>query len=184
MKTFRFLLLATLVALFSTAVCCATAVAVVVIYQPICVSVGDVDIFDAKTGFVVMPIPYVCHTYKERPPYFAITQPNRLLTDKPGIEFPADSNLLSLAGVTIGTSEDDDTVTVHLEALQPLADLRADADDIAEATIECIRRMAQGARKRPILKITGKKDDEAKWLRWQEQFQKHDLTKPYNRPNA
>jgi hypothetical protein len=77
------------------------------------------------------------------------------------------------------SSIDDDIVYVRFENLRPPTGGDITADDIAEATLECIRRMAQGAEARPILRITGKIGDETKWLRWQEHFRKHDLTKLY-----
>jgi hypothetical protein len=94
-----------------------------------------------------------------------------------------DSNVVSSAGVTIESSIDDDVVYVRFESLHTPAAIDVSEDDIAEATLECIRRTAEGATPRPKVKITGKKSDEAKWERWQQSFEKHDFTKPFTRPN-
>lgn len=170
-------------ALLASLVCSAGVSAIVIIYQPI-ITAGEAVTIDTPKGFAVMPIPFECFHFHGRPPFYAIAQPNPLLTDAPRSRLPGDSNLVSLAGVTIGSSIDDDIVHVHFESLKPPAGHDATPDDIAEATLECIRRMAEHAPKRPMLKITGKKDEETKWLRWQDHFQKHDLTKPYLRPSA
>jgi hypothetical protein len=183
MKTFNSRFLAALALSLFSAICYAGVSAIVIIYQPI-ITAGEAVTIETPKGFAVMPIPFECFHFHGRPPFYAIAQPNPLLTDAPRSRLPGDSNLLSLAGVTIGSSIDDDIVHVHFETLQPPAGYEITADDVAEATLECIRRMAQSTPKRPILKITGKQGDEAKWLRWQEHFQKHDLKKPYNRPSA
>ena len=183
MKTLKLYVFAIAATLLASLGCHAGVSAIVIIYQPI-ITAGEAVTIETTKGFAVMPIPFECFHYHGRPPFYAIAQPNPLLTDAPRSRLPGDSNLLSLAGVTIGSSIDDDIVHIHFESLKPPAGYDLTPDDIAEATLECIRRMAQDAPKRPILKITGKKDDEAKWLRWQEHFQKHDLTKPYNRPSA
>lgn len=183
MKTINPRFLAALASLCFAVVCQAGVSAVVIIHQPI-ITASEAVTIETPKGFSIMPIPFVCFHYQGRPPFDAITQPNPLLTDAPRSILSDDSNLLSRAGVAVASSIEDDIVYVRFENVRPPTDSNITADDIAEATIECIRRMAQGAKSRPILKISGKPGDEAKWLRWQEHFQKHDLAKPFNRPNT
>ena len=57
-------------------------------------------------------------------------------------------------------------------------------DDIAEAALECVRRVAHDNKTRPKLIISGKTGDEAKWKKWQKHFEQHDLAKPFTRPKA
>jgi hypothetical protein len=184
MKIFNPPFLAVIAWLFLSAVGRAGVSAIVIIYQPIITASESVTIETPK-GFAVMPIPFVCFHYHGRPPYYAITQPNPLLTDAPRSRMPDDSNLLSRAGVIVSSSIDDDIVHVHFESIKlPQTGHEVTADDVAEATLECIRLMALSAPQRPILKITGKQGDETKWLQWQEHFQKRDPKKIYNRPGA
>lgn len=181
MKTLTLRTFLLLAALLGCGVCYGGVSAIVIIYQPI-MTAGEATVIEAPKGFAVMPIPFECFHYHGRAPFYAITQPNPLLTDAPRSVLPTDSNLLSRAGVTVGSSIDDDIVHIHFESLKPPLGYDISGDDIAEATVECIRRMAQKGPKRPTLRITGKQGDEAKWKRWQEHFQKHDLAKPYSRP--
>lgn len=183
MKTVNSHFLAIVSMLAASVISHAGTSAVVIIYQPI-ITEGDSVAIRTPKGFAVMPIPFECFHFHGRPPFYAISQPNPLLTDAPRSRLPSDANLLSLAGVTIGSSIDDDIVRVHFENLKPPTGYDITPEDIAEATLECIRRMAQGAPKRPTVRITGKEGDEAKWRRWQDHFQKHDFAKPYNRPDA
>ncbi len=110
--------------------------------------------------------------------------PTKILTDAPRSVLSDDSNLLSSAGVRIFGSEAE--VYVRFEELSHprLAKDEVTDDDIAEAALECIRHLAHDTKKRPKLIITGKKGDEAKWLKWQKHFEQHDLTKPFSRPDA
>ena len=157
--------------------------ATVIIYQPIMTG-GEATVIETPKGFAIMPIPFECYHYHGRPPFYAIAQVNPILTDAPRSVLSRDSNLVSSSGVTIGSFIDEDTVYVHFESLRPPAGFELTDDDVAEATFECIRRMAPEAPKRPIVRITGKKGDEAKWERWQQHFNKHDLSKPFKRPDA
>jgi hypothetical protein len=173
-----------MVAIFAlSGVCRAGVSAVLLIYQPIITS-GEATVIETPKGFAILGIPFECFHYHGRPPFYAIAQPNLILTDAPRSALASDSNLVSSAGVTIGSSIDDDMVHVHFESLHSPAALDVTVDDIAEATLECIRRTAEGATARPKVRITGKKGDEEKWKRWQDSFEKHDLTKPFIRPNA
>jgi hypothetical protein len=82
--------------------------------------------------------------------------------------------LLSCSPCRAGSS----TVTI---VYQPILTTSEDVTDIAEAALECVRRLARDTKKRPQLIITGKRGDEAKW---QKHFEQHDLAKPFNRPSA
>ena len=157
--------------------------AVLLIYQPI-ITGGEATVIEAPKGFTILAIPFECFYYHGRPPFYAIAQPNPILTDAPASARPGDANLVSSSGITIASSIDDDIVHVHFESLHPPAGFDVATDDIAEATLECIRRTAGGTTTQPKVKITGKKGDEAKWKKWQDSFNKHDLTKPFIRPSA
>ena len=183
MKALRLSLSAAVAVLLSCIVCHAGVSAVVIIYQPIMTG-GEATVIETPKGFTIMPIPFECFHYHGKPPFYAIAQPNPILTDAPRSRLPSDSNLVSAAGITIGSSIDDDIVYVHFESLHPPAGFDVIEDDIAEATFDCIRRMARDAGKRPTLKVTGKKGDEAKWQRWQDSFNKHELTTAFKRPDA
>jgi hypothetical protein len=181
MKTSRFSLLAVIATFFLDTVCHAGVSAILIIYQPIMTG-GEATVIESPKGFTIMPIPFECFHYHGKPPFSAIAQPNPILTDAPRSRLPSDSNLVSAAGITIGSSIDDDIVYVHFESFHSPAGFDITDDDIAEATFDCIRRMAQDAHNRPTLKVSGKQGDQAKWERWQNSFNKHELTKPFKRP--
>jgi hypothetical protein len=183
MATLKHGLIAMVATFALSGVCRGGVSAVLLIYQPIITS-GEATVIETPKGFSILAIPFECFHYHGRPPFYAIAQPNPILTDAPRSALPRDSNLVSSAGITIGSSIDDDIVHVHFESLHTSAALNVTVDDIAEATLECIRRTAEGTTAHPKVKITGKKGDEAKWKRWQDSFEKHDLTKPFIRPNA
>jgi hypothetical protein len=175
MKTLKLHLLAMLLA---TTVSSAGVSAVVIVYQPI-ITASEAVIVESPKGFSVMPIPFSCYHFQGNSPYYAITQPNQILTDAPRSVLSHDSNLLSSAGVVIAGAFDDGTVYIRFGNLShpsPVND-----DDIAEAALECVRRLAYDSKKRPKLIITGKKGDEDKWQKWQKHFEQHDLDKPFNR---
>ena len=157
--------------------------AVVVIYQPI-ITQGEGDVIITPKGFLIMAIPFDCFHYHGHPAYYAIGQPNPVLTDMPRPESTGDSNLLSLARVRVDSSVAGDVVSVHLESLKLPAFPKLAEDDVAEATLECIRRMSKDADEHPTVKIIGKSGEDAKWRRWQDHYGKHDLSKPYFRPGA
>ena len=171
--------------LLSYTPCRAGVSTVTIVYQPILTTSEAVSVETPK-GFVVLPVPFLCYHFQRRPPYYAITQPNQILTDAPRSVLPDDSNLLSSAGVLIAGAFDDETVYVRFENLRHprLASEDVTDDDIAEAALECVRRLAQDTKKRPKLIITGKQGDEAKWQKWQKHFEQHDLAKPFTRPSA
>ena len=172
-----------LLALRLCGVCYAGESAVVIVYQPI--------ITDSEAhpkGFTILPIPFWWHNTHGGPPYpyFAITQPNQILTDAPRSVLVDDRNLLSSAGVLIAGAMEDGTVYVRFENLRHprLAAEEVTEDDIAEAALECVRRVAHDTKTRPKLIISGKAGDEAKWKKWQKHFEQHDLVKPFARPKA
>jgi hypothetical protein len=80
---------------------------------------------------------------------------------------------------------EDGTVYVRFENLKRprLAAEEVTDDDIAEAALECVRRVAHDTKSHPQLVISGKPGDEAKWKRWQKHFEQHDLAKPFIRPS-
>ena len=165
--------------------CRAGVSAVFIVYQPI-ITASEAVTTETPKGFMILPVPFLCYHFQGPPPYYAITQPNQILTDAPRSVLSDDSNLLSSAGVRIAGAFDDATVYVRFEDLRHprLASEDVTDDDIAEAALECVRRLAQDAKKRPKLIITGKQGDEAKWQKWQKHFEQHDLAKPFNRPSA
>jgi hypothetical protein len=183
MKTTRFPLLAIIATTFLSTVCHAGVSAVVIIFQPIMTG-GEATVIESPKGFTIMPIPFECFHYHGKPPFSAIAQPNPILTSAPRSVQSNDFNLISAAGITIDSSIDDDVVYLHLESFQPPGGFEILEDDVAEAALECIRRTAQNAPKRPILRIRGKDPDKRKWLRWEEHFNKHDFTTPFKRPDA
>ena len=174
---------AALAVLVLSGVCRGGESAVVLIYQPI-ISAGEATVIETPKGFAVLPIPFECFHYHGKPPFDAIAQPNPILTDAPRSVLPYDSNLVSRAGVRIGSSIDSDVVHVLFDHLRVPEEFDITPEDVAEATLECIRRTAEGMVKRPTVKITGKKGDEAKWQQWQDSFNKHDFKKPFSRPSA
>ena len=183
-RTFLLTRLAPVVALLlGCAPCRAGVSAVYIVYQPI-ITASESEPTETPKGFLILPVPYQCYHYQGHVPYDAITEPNRILTDAPRSVLSDDSNLLSSAGVRIYGYEVE--VYVRLEELSHprLAKDEVTDDDIAEAALECIRRLAHDTKKRPKLIITGKKGDEAKWLKWQKHFEQHDLAKPFSRPSA
>jgi hypothetical protein len=117
---------------------------------------------------------------------FAITQPNQLLTDAPPSEVKDDRNLLSSAGVLIGSTEEDGPIYVRFENIKRplLASEEITDDDIAEAALECVRRVAHERKAQPKIIISGKNGEEAKWKKWQKHFGQHNLAKPFTRPKA
>ena len=165
--------------------CCAGVSTVTIVYQPILTTSEAVSVETPK-GFMILPVPFLCYHFQGPTPYYAITQPNQILTDAPRSVLSDDSNLLSSAGVRIAGAFDDETVYVRFEDLRHprLASEDVTEDDIAEAALECVRRLAHDTKKRPKLIIAGKKGDEAKWQKWQKHFEQHDLAKPFNRPSA
>jgi hypothetical protein len=183
MKVLQLLLLGAIAMLLPCPLCHAGASAVLIIYQPIMTG-SEATVIETPKGFAIMPIPYECYYYHGKPPFYAIAQPNPILTDAPRSVSIGDSNLVSSAGITIGSSIDDDIVSVHFESLRLPAGFEITEDDIAEATLECIRRMAQDAPKRPTVRISSKPGEEAKWKRWEECFNKDELTKTFKRPDA
>ena len=181
MATLKYRVCVMVALLALSSVCRGGVSAIVLIYQPIMTN-GEATVIETPKGFSVLAIPFECFHYHGRPPFYAIAQPYAILTDAPP-SMRGDSNLVSSAGVTIESSIDDDIVYVRFESLHTPAAIDVAEDDIAEATLECIRRTAEGTTDRPKVKISGKKGDEAKWQRWQESFEKHDFTKPFTRPN-
>jgi hypothetical protein len=177
--------LAVVALLLGDAPCRAGVSAVFVVYQPI-ITASEAVTVEAPKGFVVLAVPFLCYHYQGSPPYYAITQPNQMLTDAPRSVLSDDSNLLSSAGVRIAGAFNDDTVYVRFEDLRRPSLVKEEVtdDDIAEAALECVRRLAHDTKKRPKLIITGKKGDEAKWLKWQKHFELHDLAKPFKRPST
>lgn len=155
--------------------------AVVIVYQPI-ITESEAH----PKGFTILPIPFWWHHTEGRHSYFAITYPNQLLTDAPRNVRVDDRNLLSSAAVTIAGAMEDGTVYVRFENLQrpSLVDEEVTDDDIAEAALECVRRVAHDNKTRPKIIISGKTGDEAKWKKWQKHFEQHDLAKPFTRPKA
>lgn len=155
--------------------------AVVIVYQPI-ITGSEAH----PKGFVILPIPFWWHQTEARNPYFAITYPNQILTDAPRSERVDDRNLLSSTGIIIAGELEDGTVYVRFENLRRplLANEEVTDDDIAEAALECVRRVAHDNKTRPKLIITGKTGDEAKWKKWQKHFEQHALAKPFTRPKA
>ena len=154
---------------------------VIIVYQPI-ITGSEAH----PKGFTILPIPFWWFQAGFRHPYFAITHPNQLLTDAPRSELVDDRNLLSSAGVRIGGAMDDGTVYVRFEGLRrpdPANEELTD-DDIAEAALECVRRVAHDNKERPKVVISGKTEDEAKWKKWQKHFEQHNLAKPFTRPKA
>lgn len=133
-----------------------------------------------------MPIPFLWHHTEGRHAYFAITYPYQILTDAPRNVLVDDRNLLSSSGVIIAGAMEDGTVYVRFENLRRplLANEEVTDDDIAEAALECVRRVAQDNKTRPKLIVTGKTGDEAKWKKWQKHFEQHELAKPFTRPKA
>lgn len=97
-----------------------------------------------------------------------------------------DRNLLSSAGVLIGSTEQDGPIYVRSENIkrQDLANEDVTDEDIAEAALECVCRVANDRKARPKIVISGKSGDEAKWKKGQKHFEQHDLGKPFNRPKA
>jgi hypothetical protein len=159
--------------------------AVFIVYQPI-ITASEAVATETPKGFKILPVPFLCYHFQGPPPYYAITQLNQILTDAPRSVLSDDSNLLSSAGVRIAGAFEDETVYVRFEDLHHPRLVGEDVtdDDIAEAALECVRRLAQDTKKSPKLIITGKKGDEAKWQKWQKHFEQHDLAKPFSRPSA
>jgi hypothetical protein len=170
-----------LLALLFCGVCYAGEAGVIIVYQPI-ITESEAH----PKGFTILPVPFWWHQAGLRHPYFAITYPNQILTDAPRFELVDDRNLLSSAGVRIGGAMEDGTVFVRFENFKrpDLANEDVTDDDIAEAALECVRRVAHDNKARPKLTISGKPGDEAKWKKWQMHFEKHDLAKPFTRPKA
>lgn len=168
-------------ALLLCGVCNASESAVVIVYQPI---ITDSEAH--SKGFAILPIPFWWHQTEARHPYFAITHPNQILTDAPRSELVDDRNLLSSAGVIIAGALEDGPVYVRFENLKRplLANEEVTDDDIAEAALECVRRVAHDNKTRPKIIISGKTGDEAKWKKWQKHFEEHNLAKPFTRPKA
>lgn len=185
MKNSKLNFFALVLVLLSCASSRAGVSAVVIVYQPI-VTASDAVTAETPKGFAVMAIPFLCHHFQGRAPYYAIAQPNQILTDAPRSILSPDSNLLSSAGVVIAGALDDGAVYVRFENLRhPAAAAESVTDDdVAEAALECVRRLAQDTKKRPKVIITGKKGDEAKWQKWQRHFEQQNLAKPFRRPNA
>jgi hypothetical protein len=170
-----------LLALLPGGVCYASESAVIIIYQPI-ITESEAH----PKGFTILPIPFWWFQTAASDPFFAITQPNRLLSDAPPSEVVDDRNLLSSAGVLIGSAEENGPVYVRFENIKrpDLANEEVTDDDIAEAALECVRRLAHDRKARPKIIISGKPGDEAKWKRWQKHFEQHNLAKPFTRPKA
>jgi hypothetical protein len=185
MNTLKPLLFAVVAMLLGYSPCRAGVSAVCIVYQPI-ITASEAVTVETPKGFVILAVPFLCYHYQGHPPYYAITQPSPMLTDAPRAVLSDDSNLLSSAGVRIAGAFDDDTVYVRFEDLRHPRSIDEEVtdDDIAEAALECIRRLAHDTKNRPKLIISGKKGDEVKWMKWQKHFEQHDLTKPFNRPSA
>jgi hypothetical protein len=170
-------------ALILCAACYAGESAVVIVYQPIIIE-GE----STPKGFAILPIPFRWHNAHggHLYPYSAIAYPNQILTDAPRTELQGDRNLLSSAGILIAGAMEDGTVYMRFENLRrpSLANEDVTTDDIAEAALECVRRVAQDSKSRPKLVISGKAGEEAKWKKWQKHFEQHDLAKPFTRPQA
>jgi hypothetical protein len=185
MNTLKLHLFSVGVVLLSCTLCRAGVSAIFIVYQPI-ITASEAVTTETPKGFMILPVPFLCYHFQGPPPYYAITQPNQILTDSPRSILSDDSNLLSSAGIHIAGAFDDQTVYVRFEDFRHprLASDEITDDDIAEAALECVRRLAQDTKKRPKLIITGKQGDEAKWLKWQKHFEQYDLTKSFSRPSA
>jgi hypothetical protein len=162
-------------------VCFAGESAVVIVYQPIITESEDTPM-----GVKILPVPFLwwnAHSGSPAFPYSAITAHHQLLTDASREEIMEDRNLLSAAGIRIAGSFEDGTVYVRFENYSRplLVPDETTLDDVAEAALECIRRVAHDLKKRPKLIISGK-GDEAKWKKWEGRFAKWDLEKPFQRP--
>jgi hypothetical protein len=156
--------------------------AVVITYQPI-ITEGEATVIESPKGFTIMAVPFLSYHFHGKPSYNAISLPHELLTDAPRSVRSGDANLVSAAGVHISAPLDNKTVYVRFEDLRRPKGFDIDLDDVAEATLECIRRIAHDANDRPKLKISGKSGEEGKWQLWEKIFAEHDLTKPFKRPN-
>lgn len=100
-------------ALLVCSVCYASESAVIIIYQPI-ITESEAH----PKGFTILPIPFWWFQTAASDPYFAITKPNQLLTDAPPSEVRDDRNLLSSAGVIIGSTEENGPVYVRFENIK------------------------------------------------------------------
>lgn len=167
--------------------CDAGTSAVTLIYQPILTySEGSSPGMDEPKRFRIMEVPFLHYHYHGHPSYHAIVYPNVMLTDAPREQIQGNSNLLASSGVRVSTGDLGQEVAVAVDFsdlfLPKDSPEGLTVDDIAEATLECIRRMAKDAEKKPKLTIRGEKGEEAKWLKWQKQFEQQELAKPYVRP--
>ncbi len=184
-RTSRALLGAGLLFTVLCAVCYGTASAIVLIYQPI-LTAGEATAIKTLQGFAVLPVPFECFPYQGHPPYADIARPNSLLTSAPVTGRAGESNLAAMAGIKIQIPYEENTVILHLEDLTAFEafELTASSDDLIEATIECVRRMASEGKEHPVLHISGKPGEEAKWARWEKAFLHQDMAKPFTRPQA
>jgi hypothetical protein len=157
--------------------------AVVITYQPI-ITGGEATVIESPKGFTIMAVPFLSYHFHGKPAYNAISLPYELLTDAPRSVRAGDANLVSAAGVRISAPLDDKTVYVRFEDLRRPTGLDIGLDDVAEATLECIRRVAHEANDRPKLKISGRSSEEEKWQLWEKTFSEHDLAKPFKRPGT
>ena len=166
-----------ILALLLGGICYAGEAGVIIVYQPI-ITEREAH----PKGFTILPIPFWWFQAGLSHPYFAITYPNQLLTDAPRSELLDDRNLLSSAGVLIGGAMEDGTVYVRFEGLRhpDLVNEEVTDDDIAEAALECVRRVAHDNKERPKIVISGKTGDEAKWKKWQKHFEQHNPAKPFH----
>jgi hypothetical protein len=169
----------------ASAVSRATVSAVVVIYQPI-LTAGEATVIKTAKGFAVVAVPFEYFPYQNHPPYAAVALPNPLLSDVPEANRAGDKNLAALAGIRIDTPYDENLVNLHFENMQPVDAFELDAtpDDIAEATIECVRRMAAEGKEHPKLHISGKPGEEVKWSRWEKAFADQSMQKRFVRPKG
>ncbi len=163
--------------------CYATVSAIVVIYQPI-LTAGEATVIETPKGFAILAVPFECFPYHAHPPYAAITQANALLSSAPEATRAGESNVATMAAIKIETPFEENIVRLHLENLKAVEawELTASPDDIVEATIECIRRMATEGKEHPKLQITGKPGEGPKWARWDKAFLDQDMSRPFARP--
>ena len=123
-------------------------------------------------------------------PYSAITQPYMLYclgkTEK-----PENANILSRCGISIRASyipfnKNKKTGRLAENVTIDVTKFKWDSvDEFVVFAIECVRLTAIDERlglERPVVRIVGEEGDKKKWGKWEEKFNKQELTERFKKP--
>jgi len=151
---------------------------------------------ESPNGYHILPVAFQNWHAHGMIPYWGISYAHPMLTDasaeakKYGAD-TQDINLLTQSNVRISAPgmPEDDAEPIHLDLTKfrtydtdtkSEIEKESELKKVVEAALECIRLTAhKNGDERPIVKIVGKPDDEAKWEEWEKRFNQHDLSKPF-----